>query len=420
MSRSVEGEELHPLFDTAPRLAEAIQSLACYPSLQRYLSTRPVSAMADWQVSAQYLIEYASSSGTFNRFRGEIQRFLLFLWNKSQRSLADCTSDDINAYMRFLKDPEESWITAKPYHSFRSAAGGIREARPEWRPFIGKGEYTVMQTTLDASTRALHVFFRTLVTRRYLDNSPMLTARRSEQKASRTTFEDDNGDETAPRLTDWQWAYLKESLLAACEEDDCYERHLFVVITMKTLYLRVSELAPQKNDLTGETYYPTMGAFRTKVVDGKRYWHIKIFGKGEKERYIPLPSEYLPFLRRFRSWRGLAPLPEKGEKTPMIPRKNGTGQVGKRTVESLVKQAYLLAADRMEQEGLIAEAKDMRQISDHTHYLRHTGASMDIEAGRPIRHVSEDLGHESVAFTESQYIRSDANARYLTGLNRSI
>ena len=94
--------------------------------------------------------------------------------------------------------------------------------------------------------------------------------------------------------------------------------------------------------------------------------------------------------------------------------------MGKRTVENLVKQAYLLAADRMEREGLIAEAKDMRQISDHTHYLRHTGASMDIEAGRPIRHVSEDLGHESVAFTESQYIRSDANARYLTGLNRSI
>ncbi len=104
----------------------------------------------------------------------------------------------------------------------------------------------------------------------------------------------------------------------------------------------------------------------------------------------------------------------------MIPLKNGTGQVGKRTLERIVKEAFLLAAQRMEAEGLEEDAKEMEQIADHTHYLRHTGASMDIDAGRPIRHVSEDLGHESVAFTESIYIRADASDRYLTGLNRKV
>lgn len=412
--------ELHPLFDTATRLIEARQSLGNYPSLEHYLATRPVPAMADWQITAQYLTEYAASSGTYNRFRGEIQRFLLFLWNKSQRSLADCTSDDINAYMRFLKKPDDDWISGKPFHGFINGAHGIREPRPDWRPFISKGNYVIMQTTLDAATRALHVYFRTLVTRKYIDRSPMVTARKAEQKASRENFEDENGDEIAPRLTDWQWTYLKESLLAACEEDDKYERHLFVVMTMKTLYLRVSELAPQKNELTGETYAPTMSAIRPKVIDGHRYWHIKILGKGSKERYIPLPSGYLYFLKRFRRWRALPPLPEKGEQVPMIPLKNGTGQVGKRTLERIVKEAFLLAAERMDAEGLEEDSKEMEQIADHTHYLRHTGASMDIDAGRPIRHVSEDLGHESVAFTESIYIRADASDRYLTGLNRKV
>ena len=175
---------------------------------------------------------------------------------------------------------------------------------------------------------------------------------------------------------------------------------------MKTLYLRVSELAPQTNELTGETYAPTMGAFRQKVVSGHRYWHIKILGKGMKERYIPLPAGYIYYLKRFRRWRALPPLPEKGEQVPMIPRKSGTGQVGKRSLERIIKEAYLLAAERMEKEGHEDDAREMEQIADHTHYLRHTGASMDIEAGRPIRHVSEDLGHESVAFTESIYISS--------------
>ncbi|MBU2952303.1 tyrosine-type recombinase/integrase [Marinobacter sp. F3R08] len=416
---------LHPLFDTAKRLIESQLALDDYPSLRQYLESRPVPAFSDWQITARYLIEYASSSGTFSRFRGEIQRFLLYLWNISERSLAECTSDDINSYMQFLKDPDPSWIGGEPIHSFKSDGSGVRVSRENWRPFVSeafvlRGEYAIRQETLNAARRTLHVFFRTLVTRNYLDRSPMVSARKADQKTSRKNFEDDNGEDTAPRLTDYQWGYLKESLLAACEEDDKYERHLFVVMTMKTLYLRVSELAPQRNELTGETYAPTMSAFRPKVIDGQRYWHLKILGKGSKERYIPLPSGYLYFVKRFRRWRALPPLPEKGEQIPMIPRQNGTGQVGKRTLERIVKEAFLLAAKRMEAEGLEDDAKEMTQIADHTHYLRHTGAGMDIDAGRPIRHVSEDLGHDSVAFTESIYIHADASDRYRSGLTRKV
>lgn len=411
---------LHPLFDTPKRLLEAQISLGDYPALEQYLNSRPVPARDDWSVSAQYLTEYAASSGTFNRFRGEIQRFLLFIWNVSERSLADCTSDDINKYMAFLKAPDETWIGENPIHGFTTDDKGFRVGKTGWRPFVSRGKYVVQQTTLDAAGRALNVYFRTLVTRKYIDSSPMVSARKSEQKVSREAFEEGNGDELAPRLTDWQWSYLKESLLASCEEDEQYERHLFVVMTMKGLYLRVSELAPQTNELTGETYAPTMGAFKQKVVTGHRYWHIKILGKGSKERYIPLPSDYIYFLKRFRRWRALPPLPEKGEQVPMIPRKTGAGQVGKRSLERIVKSAFLISAQRMYQNGYKDDALEMEQIADHTHYLRHTGASMDIDAGRPIRHVSEDLGHESVAFTESQYIRADASARYLTGLKRKL
>ena len=108
--------DLHPLFDTAKRLIESQIALDDYPSLRQYLESRPVPALSDWQISAQYLTEYASSSGTFSRFRGEIQRFLLYLWNISERSLAECTSDDINGYMRFLKEPGPCWVGEDPIH----------------------------------------------------------------------------------------------------------------------------------------------------------------------------------------------------------------------------------------------------------------------------------------------------------------
>jgi site-specific recombinase XerD len=410
---------LHPLFDTARNLIDKNCELADYPTLQEFLSSCPDGAIEDWEQTARFLIDYSASSGTYSRFRGEAQRFLIFLWRESGRTLRSADSDDIDAYMRFLKSPPAYWVGTSPANGFRSL-DGTRVIRSSWRPFVSKGSYAMRQATLDAAIRALSVFFRRLVTRGYLNRSPLADARRSEQKASRAQFEDDDSDELAPRLTDWQWNYLKESLLRAAEEDDKYERHLFIVMTMKSLYLRVSELAPQTNDITEETYYPTMGAFRQRVVEGTRYWHMKVLGKGNKERFIPLPSGYLWYLKRFRRWRALPPLPDKGEQVPMIPRKNGDGQVGKRAIENMVKESFTIAADRMEHNDYIDEALELRQVADRTHYLRHTGASMDIEAGRPIRHVSEDLGHGSVAFTEMIYISASSTERYKTGRGRSI
>jgi len=410
---------LHPLFDTARNLIDRNCELADYPSLTSFLDSCPDGAIEDWEKAARFLIDYSASSGTYSRFRGEIQRFLLFLWREQGRSLQSCNEEDINAYMRFLKSPPSHWVAGNPANAFKTQ-DGVRVNRAQWRPFFSSGVAGMRQATLDAATRALSVFFRTMVARGYLDRSPMANARRSEQKASRTRLEDEDADVLAPRFTDEQWKYIKETLLLAAEEDDKYERHLFIVITMKSLYLRVSELAPQTNELTNETYYPTMGAFRQRVVGGVRYWHLKVLGKGNKVRYIPLPSGYLWYLKRFRRWRALPPLPERGEQVPMIPRRHGGGQIGKRAIENLVKEAFLLAADRLEKNGQMEEAREMHQICDRTHYLRHTGASMDIEAGRPIRHVSEDLGHSSVAFTEAIYVSASSTARYKTGLGRQI
>lgn len=410
---------LHPLFDTARRMIDNDCQLADYPSLDSFLQSCPEGAASDWQQAAHFLVDYSASSGTYSRFRGEIQRFLLFLWRETGKSLRSCNEEDVNAYMRFLKSPPAHWVARSPANGFHDH-NGVRAMRSQWRPFVSKGTYAMRQATLDAATRALGVFFRSLIARGYVNRTPMDNARRSEQKVSRAHFEDDDGGELAPRLTDEQWNFLKETLLLAAEDDDKYERHLFVVISMKSLYLRVSELAPQTNELTNETYHPSMGAFRQRVVGGVRYWHMKVLGKGNKERYIPLPSQYLWYLKRFRRWRALPPLPERGEQTPLIPRRHGGGQIGKRAIENLVKEAFLVAADRMDRSGQTEEAQEMRQVADRTHYLRHTGASMDIESGRPIRHVSEDLGHSSVAFTEMIYVNASSTARYKTGLGRAI
>jgi len=305
---------------------------------------------------------------------------------------------------------------------------GVRLANPKWRPFYDAGTRR-KASTMNAVVAGLTIFFKKLVVSEYLPRSPMIDATRRAQKASKSEH---SGNQkgmgglrkkrtTAPRLTTWQWSYLHETLLAAADNDSRYERNLFIIVTMKALYLRVFELAPHGEEGTGGYVEPVMGDFARSTVGNKTYWELHVCGKGEKDRWIPLPEQYLDYLKRYRRYRNLAPLPSPGETSPMVTRVNSdTPITHKRQIERIVEQSIMLAVKRMTNDNLADAAEELKQVSQKTHILRHTGASMDLENGRPLRDVSEDLGHESAAFTEEVYIDADTARRYESGTKRKI
>jgi integrase len=55
-----------------------------------------------------------------------------------------------------------------------------------------------------------------------------------------------------------------------------------------------------------------------------------------------------------------------------------------------------------------------------THYLRHTGASMEIERDRPLKDLSEDLGHASSATTDTVYVQVERRRRASSGKGRKV
>ena len=55
-----------------------------------------------------------------------------------------------------------------------------------------------------------------------------------------------------------------------------------------------------------------------------------------------------------------------------------------------------------------------------THWLRHTGASMEIERGRALKDLSEDLGHASMATTDTVYVQSEHKKRAASGKGRKV
>lgn len=111
---------------------------------------------------------------------------------------------------------------------------------------------------------------------------------------------------------------------------------------------------------------------------------IKILGKGDKERLVPLGSEAIKFLRIFieEVRVHIAVKPGKEDFVFLNMRGNPISRV----------MVFLIIKDLAKKAGI------HKSISPHT--FRHSFATHLIEGGADLRAVQEMLGHESITTTE--------------------
>ncbi len=164
-------------------------------------------------------------------------------------------------------------------------------------------------------------------------------------------------------------------------DDPIYERNLFLIAAMKTMFLRISELSER------DDWLPTMNHFWQ---DDDKNWWLKIFGKGKKIRDISVPDSFLPYLERYRLWRGLSAFPGRQEKQPIVEKIRGVGGMSGRQLARLVHQVLETTYDIAKSKCGEKHAQIYKDVSPH--WLRHTGASMEIERGRALKDVSGGFG----------------------------
>lgn len=403
-----------PLFPAYRELVDLY--LDDYSSLKSYLSEEDEWKRNHWEWAADFLkyIGRNKSEHTFIRFRSEVEKFLLWCFLVKQAPLDSFRKADILEYADFFWQPPLSWITTRNHDKFL-LSGGCFVSNPDWAPFKAKTakadesapdkkKYRPSQETLNSTFTSLNAFYKYLMDEEHCYGNPVQIAK----KDCRYFIKDAQVKETK-RLSEEQWDFLLETAQRMADEDSKYERNLFLVAALKVLFLRISEFSERTN------WVPVMGHFWQ---DHDHNWWLKVFGKGRKIRDITVPDAFLVYLRRYRLYRGLSALPVSNENQPIIEKLRGRGGMTSRQLSRLVQEVFDEAYESMRLSKGIEAAAKFKEVS--THWLRHTGASLEIERGRALKDVSEDLGHSSMATTDTIYVQSESKKRAESGKDRNV
>jgi len=396
-----------------------------YPDVKGLLDKGDPWWLRQWQWAHEFLqyIGRNKSQHTFTRFRNEIERFLLWSYLIKQQAMTKLKKADILEYADFCWNPPASWICLANYEKF-VFEGGYFRTNKSWAPFKlkrgkssaslenlddkelikEKKKYRPSQQTLSATFTAVIAFYKYLINEEYLYGNPAQVA-----KADCRHFIKDSQVKEVKRLTEAQWQYVFETAVEMADEDRLFERNLFVICALKTLFLRISELSERS------TWSPVMSHFWE---DSDNSWWLKIYGKGRKLRDITVPASFIPYLKRYRNYRGLNSLPSPGEQHPIVEKIRGQGGMSSRQLTRIVQEVLDQAYVKMK--ANLGEDKSRKLKEASTHWLRHTGASMEIERGRALKDLSEDLGHASMATTDTVYVQTEKRVRAKSGKDRKV
>jgi len=389
-----------------------------YPEITSFLDSLPDWCLEhfNWAKSFLTYIGRNKSAHTYDRFRNEIERFLLWTFLIKQSPITQFRKQDVLDYADFCWQPPVHWIGTSNQERFK-ISNGYSTANESWFPFkiqvpkahksitkIDKKKYRPSQETLKAMFTAVSSFYDYLMYEEICYGNPVKIARKDCRH-----FITDTQVKEIKRLTSNQWEYVLDTAVEMADRDMFYERNLFIIAALKTLFLRVSELSERPD------WSPIMGHFWQ---DEDENWWLKVFGKGRKLRDITVPTDFLPFLERYRLYRGLSSMPLTKENNVLVEKIRGQGGMTSRQLRRLVQDVFDNAYENMRVSEGPNKALKLREAS--THWLRHTGASMEIERGRPLKDVSEDLGHASMATTDTVYVQSENKQRAESGKYRKV
>lgn len=397
---------LMPLFSTHRWFTDAPTDDEISRAVNQYLVKFPseVDASAGYGAVRAFLESYISNEATFNSYRTHAERLLLWSLLIRKCPLLELRRVDAEAFLEFCMDPPGSWvghIVRDRYLRQHSEDGGSLVPNPAWRPFVKSAKEGYYRMTSGSIAQVFSVcssLFEFAINNGICAVVNPFRAIKQKSKFSSRAAQ----VKTERALTPLQWEYVLEAAeLMAAASPARHERSLFIAASLFSMYLRVSDVCGRDN------WKPTMGDFR---LDHDGNWWFHAIGKGNKVGKIAVRAAYVDcYLKRYRIFLGLSPLPSPNEPTPLLVTLDGKAGLSTRMVRIIMRSVFDSAIDRMAlEERHEGEIQSLRVAS--THWLRHTAATFDAPFRDP-KDLQADLRHSSLSTTQNVYYSSQDDQR---------
>lgn len=408
-----------PLFETFDRFHELnfLHLNGELPVVRGFLEgcADELQAVEGYRAVRGFLKSYAGNEATFNSYRTHVERLLLWSLLVAGKPLVELRRRDAEAFMEFCLNPPADWIGPVVKSRFLRVGGRKKLdtdsyiVNAQWRPFshrVAKRERKIAEeavTTLPSRPYRMSQgsvaqvfavcgsFFQHAIDEGLTEVNPFRAVKQKSIYKQRNTL-----DVASRSLTQLQWSYVIETAEQMAADDPVHERTLFIVATLFSMYLRVSDLVGRDN------WTPTMGDIRR---DSMGNWWFHVVGKGNKAAKISIRDDYIQnYLVRYRQHLQLSPLPSAHEKTPLISTLKGRGGLSDRHIRLLLQEVFDVTLARMAQEGWSDDEIDQLR-SASLHWLRHTSATFDAPH-RDMKDLQADLRHNSLSTTQNTYYNS--------------
>jgi site-specific recombinase XerD len=340
-------------------------------------------------------------SHTQRAYRKEAERFLLWAITHQGKALSSMSNEDCIAYRDFLADPQP-----------RSRWCGDR-ARERWSPLWRPFEGPLSPTAQRHAVTILKNLYGFLVDQNYLMGNPW-----SAVGVPRSSGPKVNAGRS---LSVAQWGFV-QGQLDMLPDTSAHRRLRFGLHLLYATGLRLSEVVAATVDDLQWVQYPA-DAFDDEPLQG---WMLRVMGKGQKEREVPVPNDVVAELARYLQSRGLDADPENignqgahllgkasdgAERAPGLmgahsldPRQG----IAATTFYDQIKAFFADCASVLRGQGDAKGAERLDKAS--THWMRHSHASHAIASGMPIEIAQQNLGHASLA-TTTVYVTTEKRRR---------
>lgn len=336
-----------------------------------------IAADSDLEAIGLWLAEYADSPHTLRSYRKEATRLVLWATEERGKPVSSLTREDFVAFETFLRNPSSAWCDPA-----RSRVGSER------RLMTGP----MSPASVRQSMGILSGLLSYLVEAGYLAANP-LALRRSRHRQHRAR------PQVERYLDVRQWAYVLESIerlpQSTPRERQNYERARWTLRFIYQSALRVSEAAAARVcDLTQR----------------RGRWWLTVTGKGGVTGEVPISDELVAEFARYRRFHHLPPVPSSLDRSPMILSIAGKPDhlLTPTSVYLIVKEQFCHAATLLRPSDP-AGAALLRRAS--THWLRHTAATHQADAGTDLRHIQRNLRHSSIE-TTAIYLHAEDDERH--------